>query len=69
MPTLRELSVEYAKKQPKMVDTILEETPILDIIPFEPASHGLWNVHETIESITGAGFVEMDQVLPTLAMT
>ena len=52
-----------------MVDTILEETPILDIIPFEPASHGLWNVHETIESITGAGFVEMDQVLPTLAMT
>jgi len=69
MPTLRELSIEYAKKQPTQVNTLLEETPILDIIPFEAASHGLWNVHEEIESITGAGFVEMDQVLPTLAMT
>ena len=69
MPTLKELSIEYAKKQPKQVDTITEKTPILDIIPFEAASHGLWNVHEEIESITGAGFVEMDQVLPTIAMT
>jgi len=69
MPTLKELSIQYAKKQPKQVDTITEKTPILDIIPFDEASHGLWNMYEEIESITGAGFVEMNAALPTLAVT
>jgi len=68
MPTLRELSIEYAKKQPKQVDAITEKCPILDIIPFEEASHGLWNMYEEVESVTGAGFVDMDEALPTLAV-
>lgn len=66
--TFKELSVLYAKKQPKMVDNILEETPILEIIPFEEASHGLWNMYEEVTDITGAGFVEVDAPLPDIGV-
>jgi len=69
MPTLKELSIMYAKKQPKMVDSITEEAPILDIIPFAEASHGLWNMYEEVESVTGAAFGDMDAALTTLNVT
>lgn len=69
MSTLRELSVQYAKKQPKQVDQLLEDAPILDIIPFEQASHALWNAYEEITDVDGAGFVELDGALPTVAAT
>lgn len=62
--TLKELSNQYAKKQPKQVNTLLEKAPVLDIIPFMEASHGLWNVYEEMSNITGAAFVDMDSVLP-----
>lgn len=64
--TLRELSNQYAKKQPKQVDNLTEKTPILDLVPFSEASHGLWNVYEEVDSITGPGFVDMDAVLPEM---
>lgn len=64
MPTLKELSVMYAKKQPKQVDFITEDSPILSIIPFEEASHDMWNVYEEIEEIHGPGFVDLDAELP-----
>lgn len=66
MPTLRELANLYAKKQPKMVDNITEEAPILASINFEEASHGLWNVYEELSSVTGPGFVAMNAPLPTI---
>jgi len=66
MPTLHELSVQYAKKQPKQVDSLTEESPILKIIPFEAASHDMWNVYEEITGVKGAGFVDMDAVLPKI---
>jgi hypothetical protein len=62
--TFRELSIQYAKKQPKQVSTILEKAPILDIWPFMEASHGLWNVYEEETEVTGAQFIELDSVLP-----
>lgn len=64
--TLKELSNMYAKKQPKQVDSITESAPILEIVPFEEASHGLWNVYENVSDVQGAGFVDMDAPLPTL---
>ncbi len=67
MPTLRELANLYAKKQPKMVDNLTEEAPILAGINFEEASHGLWNVYEEVTSITGPGFVNMNAALPSIA--
>lgn len=66
--TLKELSNQYAKKQPKQVDQITEKTPILDIWPFMEASHGLWNVYEQVSSITGPGFVDMDAPLPEIGV-
>ncbi|MBS4034389.1 MAG: hypothetical protein KGZ85_08000 [Ignavibacterium sp.] len=64
MPTLKELSVMYAKKQPKQVDAITEDSPILSMLPFEEASHDMWNVAEEVESVTGPGFVDLDAELP-----
>jgi hypothetical protein len=66
MSTLKELSVLYAKKQPKQVDYLTEEAPILNIIPWEPASHGLWNAYEEVTSVTGASFVNLDEALPEI---
>jgi len=62
--TLRELSTELAKKQPHQVDHLLEETSILDTVPFEPASHTLWNVYDEVSEVTGGGFVDMNAPLP-----
>jgi len=69
MATLRELANLYAKKQPKMVDNLTDQAPILEGINFEEASHGMWNVYEEIQSITGAGFVNMNAALPTMSVS
>jgi hypothetical protein len=67
MPTLDELSILYAKKQPKMVDNLLEDSPILKIIDFVEASHDLWNAYEEVLSVDAAGFVDLNAKLPTLS--
>lgn len=66
--TLRELSNEFAKKQPKMVDQITEQTPVLDAVPFEPASHAMWNVYEEVADVEGGGFVDMDAPLEEMTV-
>lgn len=68
MPTLKELAVLYATKQPKQVESITEDSPILNMIPFEEASHDMWNVYEDTLEITGAGFVNLDAELPVVGM-
>lgn len=65
--TFREIAIEMSSKQPKMVDQLLEEAPILEMIPLEPASHGLWNVYEELDSVTGNGLVDMDDELPEVS--
>ena len=62
--TLKELSDYYAKKQPHQVNCMVEESPILDSLKFEQASHGLWNMYEDVTGVTGAGFVDMNAPLP-----
>lgn len=64
--TLKELSEKFAKKQPTQVDHLTEDAPVLGVIPFEQASHGLWNMYEEVDEITGAGWVEMNAPLPAL---
>lgn len=64
--TLKELSQKFARKQPDQVDQLTEEAPVLGVIPFEQASHGLWNMYEEVDDITGAGWVEMNAPLPAL---
>lgn len=67
MPTLKELAIEYAKKQTKQVDSLLEGSPVLDMIPFSAASHGMWNVYEELAAVTGASWVDLNAALPTVS--
>lgn len=66
--TLKELSDMYAKKQPHQVDSLTEESPILAMMPWEEASHGLWNAYEDVSDVTGGSFVDMDDELPTVGV-
>ena len=61
--TLRDVSRHFATSQPHQVDWLTEETPVLDVIPFEEASHTLWNVYDEVSDVSGGGFVDMDAPL------
>jgi len=63
---LKEIANEYAIKQSKMVDDLTEKTPILERVRWEKASHGLWNMAEKVNDVTGAQFVNADAALPTI---
>lgn len=60
----REIAIELSKKQPKMVDQLLEEAPIFATIPMEGASHDLWNLYEEQDTVVGASLVDVDDELP-----
>lgn len=62
----REIAIEHSEKQPRMVDQLLEDSPILDLIPFEETSHGLYNVYEEVVDVQGGGLVDMDEALPVV---
>jgi hypothetical protein len=67
--TLKELAGLYASRQPKQVDDLTEEAPVLGIIPFEEASHDLWNMYESVDEVQGAGWVQMNAPLPPVDVT
>ena len=67
--TLKELSTKFAVQQPQQVDQLTEEAPVLAVIPFEKASHGLWNMYEEVDEVQGAGWVEMNGPLPAVDVT
>jgi hypothetical protein len=67
--TFREIAIENAVKQTVLIDSLLEESPILAGMPMEPSTHGLSNVFEKITSVTGAGMVDMDAPLGTMDAT
>lgn len=62
--TFREIAIANSSKQPEMVDQILEEAPILEMLPFQPTSDGLQHNYEEINEVTGNGLVELDEPLP-----
>lgn len=64
MSTLKEIAIERANKQPGMLDSLLEDAPVLNYVKWTPASHGMWNVAEKLTSIEGASFTQPDAPLP-----
>ncbi|MBP5698379.1 MAG: hypothetical protein J6W96_02485 [Alphaproteobacteria bacterium] len=66
--TLKEIAVSLAQKQQHFVNSLTEESPILDNMRFEPSTHGLWNAYEEVSQINGAGFVDINQPLPEMAV-
>jgi len=63
----RDISVDAARTQSKMVDALLEEAPVLSALAMEAASHGLYNVYEELIDVSGAGAVDLDEALPEVA--
>lgn len=66
MMTLHEIGVNYAKKQPGIIDSLTEDAPILDRVKWKAATHGLWNVAEKLVDIEGPGWTEPDAPLPMM---
>lgn len=64
--TLHEIALDKAKKRPELVDFLTEEAPILKMLKWIPATHGLWNVEEVLDSIQGASFTELGSPLPSM---
>ena len=60
----RELAIQQAKKQAVVVDAITEESPILAMMPMQPATHGLVNVYENLIKIKGVEMIDLDDELP-----
>ncbi len=66
MRTLSEIAKEKAKKQPKEIDQILEETPVLARLRFSESTHDMHNVAEIVTEVDAADWVPMNGVLPQL---
>ncbi|MBP2290723.1 major capsid protein [Azospirillum rugosum] len=66
LETLRTIALEYSKKQPKQIDHLTEETPILDLVPFSASTHDMWHVAEELTNADAMGFVAMDAPLPAV---
>lgn len=67
--TLREIALEHSKKQPKQIDHLTEEAPILSQIPFAASTHDMWHVADELASADAMGFVAMDAPLPSVDTT
>jgi len=64
--TFREVAINLSAKQPELVEFILEEAPILEMMPFYPTSSGINHVYEELNSVSGNGLVDLDAELPSL---
>lgn len=62
--TLKEIALDKAKKRPELVDYLTEEAPILALLKWIPATHGLWNVEEVLSRVEGPSFVDLGAPLP-----
>lgn len=66
MCTLHELALTYARKQPGMINSIVEDSPIINVCKWKPSTHDYWNVAEKITNIQGPGWVKSDAILPEI---
>ncbi|MCM1237363.1 MAG: hypothetical protein NC489_45435 [Ruminococcus flavefaciens] len=64
LSTLHDIAIAKATRQPGMADALTEDAPILKVVKWKEASHGLWHVAEDLTEIKGAAFVEPDAPLP-----
>ena len=64
--TLKEIALDKAKKRPELVDCLTEDSPILGMLKWIPATHGLWNVEEVLASVQGPAFGELGAPLPSM---
>ena len=66
---LRELAAEKSKKQPKQIDDLTVNAPILDTMELYPSTHGLQHAYEELVEVTGGKMVGLDEALPEADVT
>jgi hypothetical protein len=66
---MRDVAIDRATKQTKLVDNLTEEAPLLQMMPVEAATHGWSNVYEKLVNITPASLVDLDDELPEMDAT
>ncbi|MBE0534020.1 MAG: hypothetical protein IH626_24615 [Rhodospirillales bacterium] len=69
LDTLRTIALEKSRKQPKQIDFLTEEAPILNLLPFTASTHDMWHAADQLDAADAMGFVAMDQPLPEVGST
>lgn len=69
MCTLHEIAVLHANKQPGMVDSLTEDSPILNHVKWKASTHKLWHNAEVLTDVEGPGFIEFDAPIPAMSTT
>lgn len=64
--TFYNLAVDKAKKQPFLVNTITENSPVLATAIMQPTTNGLQHNYKKATLVDGPGLVDIDGVLPTM---
>lgn len=67
--TLVDINVYLAKKQQGIVNSLLENNPIIASIPVKAASHGFYNLYSKVDDIQALQEVDYDDELPTVGIS
>ena len=63
----RDVAINAAETQTKLVNSLLEEAPVLAALPMQASSNGLYNVYEELIDVQSASAVDLDEALPEVA--
>ena len=66
--TIQDLNVFLTSKQRGIINSFVEENPILKTMPIKPATHGIYNVHAEVANVDAMEEVDFDAELPTLGI-
>ena len=66
--TIKEIAIELSQKQALMVDSLTEQSPLLEIMPQEQTTHGLQHTYEDLASVTYGGFIDIDGEVPDVGI-
>lgn len=68
MASLREIVLEYENRnqggQAAIIDNLTESSPILDSMPFEAASHGIYDVYEELNETDSLQVTDLNEGSP-----
>lgn len=67
--TLKDLNVYLSDKQQGLINTLVENNPIIDSIPVKASSHGIYNVYGKVTDIDAMQEVDYDAELPVVSIS
>jgi hypothetical protein len=66
--TITDVARELSKKQETLVNSLVENSPLLAILPFEEATHHLFHAYEDVQEITAGDFIDIDGDVPDVGI-